>query len=133
MKFALPKRSDWDDQSIELIIGQLLRAGVLISAAVVILGGIIYLVRNGHVIADYRTFSGELSTLRNFDGIFHGVSLLSGRAIVQLGLLLLIATPVARVIFCALAFFLQRDYLYVVFTLIVLAVLTYSIAGPSLH
>jgi len=133
MKLALPKRSDWDDQSIELIIGQLLRIGVLLSAAVVVLGGIIYLVRNGHVIADYTTFRGELSTLRNFDGIFHGVSLLSGRAVVQLGLLLLIATHVARVIFCAFAFFLQKDYLYVVFTLIVLAVLTYSIAGPSLH
>jgi uncharacterized membrane protein len=133
MKLSLPKRSDWDDQSIELIIGQLLRVGVLLSAAVVVLGGIIYLVRNGHVIADYTAFRGELSTLRSFDGIFHGVSLLSGRAIVQLGLLLLIATPVARVIFCAFAFFLQRDYLYVIFTLVVLAVLTYSIAGPSLH
>lgn len=133
MKFALPKRSDWDDQSIELIVGQLLRIGVLLSAAVVVLGGVIYLVRNGHVIVDYTTFRGELSTLRNFDGIFHGVYLLSGRAIVQLGLLLLIATPVARVIFCAFAFLLQRDHLYVVFTLIVLAVLTYSIAGPSLH
>ena len=58
---------------------------------------------------------------------------LSGRAIIQFGLLLLIATPVARVIFSAVAFAWERDYLYVAFTLAVLAVLTYSLFGGALH
>ena len=69
-------------------------------------------------------FPGELSPLRNFAGIIHGTLQLSGRAIIQFGLLLLIATPVARVIFSAVAFAWERDYLYVAFTLAVLAVLT---------
>ncbi len=124
---------EWDDQRIEFIIGHLLRAGVLLSATVVILGGIIYLVRHGHTIADYRTFQGEVSSLRTLAGIFHGALQLSGSAIIQLGLLLLIATPIARVIFSAIAFARERDYLYVAFTLAVLAVLTYSLLGASLH
>jgi uncharacterized membrane protein len=125
--------SNWDDHHIELIIGKLLRAGVLISAAIVIFGGIVYLVRHGHTVADYRTFHGELSPLRTVTGIFQGATQFSGRAIIQFGLLVLIATPIARVIFSALAFARQRDYLYVCFTLAVLAILSYSLLGSSLH
>jgi uncharacterized membrane protein len=123
--------SRWNDQRIELMIGNLLRAGVLLSAAVISLGGILYLARHGHATADYRTFQGELSPLRTLTGIFHDALHLSGRAIIQLGLLLLIATPIARVIFSAITFARQRDYLYVAFTLVVLAVLTCSLLGAS--
>ena len=56
---------------------------------------------------------------------------MNGRAIIQLGLLLLIATPVARVLFSAIAFAIERDYMYVVITLIVLAILLYSLFGWS--
>ena len=52
---------------------------------------------------------------------------LGGRGIIQLGLLLLIATPVARVVFSVIGFVRQRDFVYVVLTLIVLAVLLYSL------
>jgi uncharacterized membrane protein len=52
---------------------------------------------------------------------------MSARAIIQLGLLLLIATPVARVAFSAVAFAIEHDYMYVVITLIVLAILSYSL------
>ena len=55
-----------------------------------------------------------------------------GRGLIQFGLLLLIATPVARVAFSVAAFAIQRDRLYVVVTLIVLAILTYSLAGGHL-
>lgn len=119
----------WNDQRIEIIIGYVLRAGVLLSAAVVILGGIVYLMRHGHVPVEYRVFQGDLSPLRSVDGILHGVMQFSGRAIIQLGLLLLIATPVARVVFSAIAFAVERDYLYVAFTLTVLAILCYSLHG----
>ena len=56
---------------------------------------------------------------------------MSARAIIQLGLLLLIATPVARVLFSAIAFALERDSMYVVITLIVLAILLYSLLGSG--
>jgi uncharacterized membrane protein len=127
------RSNNWNDQSIELIIGNLLRFGVLLSASVVIIGGFAYLARHGGAIADYRTFRGELSPLRTLAGIWRGTLHLGGGAIIQFGLLLLIATPIARVIFSAIAFMRERDYLYVIFTLTVLAILTYSLLGSRLH
>jgi uncharacterized membrane protein len=50
----------------------------------------------------------------------------------QLGLLLLIATPIVRVAFSAVAFALEGDKMYVLFTLLVLAVLLYSLFGSFL-
>ena len=127
------KSSEWNDQRVELTIGTLLRAGVLLSAAVVAFGGIVYLARHGHAIVSYRDFRGGSSPLRSVSGIFRGLARFSGSAIIQLGLLLLIATPVARVVFSAVAFLRERDYLYVALTLTVLAVLCYSLFGAAGH
>jgi uncharacterized membrane protein len=62
-------------------------------------------------------------------GIVRGVRALHEAAVVQLGLLLLIATPVARVAFSLVAFILQRDRVYVVVTMIVLGLLVFSLVG----
>ena len=59
-------------------------------------------------------------------GIVANACQLRGRGLIQLGLLLLIATPVLRVVIAAVAFALQRDRLYVAVSLIVLASLAYS-------
>jgi len=119
----------WTDQRVEAILGNLLRAGVLIAAAVVVLGGVIYLLRHGSTLPDYRAFRGEPTDLRTFSGILADAAAFRGRGIIQLGLLLLIATPVARVAFSVVAFALERERLYVIVTLTVLAVLLFSLAG----
>jgi uncharacterized membrane protein len=67
--------------------------------------------------------------LRTFSGILADATAFRGRGIIQLGLLLLIATPVARVAFSVVAFALERERLYVIVTLAVLAVLLFSLAG----
>src|SRR5213080_5307013 len=115
----------WSDRKVEEGIGTLLRTGVLLSAAIVFLGGAVYLARHGESPADYRVFRGEPSELRQIRGIVHEAVSLRGRGIIQLGLLLLIATPVARVIFSIFAFALERDFLFVMLTLIVLGVLLF--------
>ncbi|MGB8885518.1 MAG: DUF1634 domain-containing protein [Candidatus Korobacteraceae bacterium] len=117
----------WNDQRIEVIIGTLLRTGVILAASVVLFGGILYLARHGHDVANYSTFHGEPEDLKSMSDIVHGALQGSAHAIIQLGLLLLIATPVARVIFSAIAFAIERDSMYVVITLIVLGVLLYSL------
>jgi uncharacterized membrane protein len=119
----------WSDQRIEAIIGDLLRAGVVFSGVIVLVGGIVYLIRQGHTMPHYGVFHGEPSDLRSVSGIVRDASARHGRGIIQLGLLVLIATPVARVIFSIFAFAVQRDRLYVVVTLIVLAVLMFSLTG----
>ncbi|HZQ25559.1 MAG TPA: DUF1634 domain-containing protein [Terriglobales bacterium] len=119
----------WSDQKTEDIVGNLLRAGVLISAAIVVLGAILYLARHGLQKADYRYFHGEPKNLVALGGIVQYAFTGRGRGIIQLGLLLLIATPIARVAFSIVAFALERDWMYVAFTSVVLAILCYSLLG----
>lgn len=121
----------WTDKRMENILGNLLRAGVIFSAAVVFCGGVVYLARHGFAPADYRVFQGEPSDLRGVAGIVRLAAGLSGRGIIQLGLLFLIATPVARVIFSIWGFAAERDHMYVAFTVIVLAILIFSLVGSS--
>jgi uncharacterized membrane protein len=49
-----------------------------------------------------------------------------------LGILILIATPVARVAFSVFAFAEERDRMYVIVTLIVLALLLFSLSATNL-
>jgi uncharacterized membrane protein len=119
------------DHEVDEIIGGLLRYGVMLAAAVVTLGGIWYLIEYGATSPSYHVFRGEPSDLRSLRGIFSGMLEFHPRSIIQFGLLLLIATPVARVAFSVVAFIMQRDRTYVVITLIVLAVLLFSLAGFS--
>ncbi len=121
--------TSWNDQKIEHIVGNLLRAGVMLAAAVVLTGGILYLLRHGGAQPDYRSFRGEPAELRSVAGIRESALTVHSRGIIQLGLLLLVLTPIARVLFSAFAFALERDMTYVVITLIVLAVLIYSLLG----
>ena len=127
----MPAERNWTDQRIENILANLLRAGVLLSALVVLIGGVIYLVRHGHAPVDYRVFRGEPARLRTIRGTARDAFELRGQGIIQLGLLLLIATPVARVAFSIFGFAEERDGLYVVFTVIVFSVLLYSLFGTG--
>ena len=129
----MAKRSrQWSDQNVEEWIGNLLRMGVTLAAAVVLFGGSVYLVRHGRTAPQFHVFKGEPTDLRTISGIVKDALTFHGRGLIQLGLLLLIATPVARVAFSAAAFAVERDRLYVVVTLIVLAVLMYSLTGGHL-
>ena len=127
-----PLRTAWSDRRIEIIVGNLLRAGVLLAGAVVVLGGGISLARHGREVPHFRVFVGEPAELRTVPGILHDAVSLRGREIIQLGLLLLIATPILRVAFSVVGFALARDRLYVGITLVVLAVLLFSLAGGHL-
>jgi uncharacterized membrane protein len=117
----------WSDERVERIMGNLLRAGVVTAALVVLIGGCLYLVRYGTSPADHRHFHGEPARLRSPIGIVEEAVTVSSRGLIQLGLLLLIATPLCRVIFSVFAFARQRDWTYVVITLVVLVVLAYSL------
>ncbi len=123
-------RESWNDARMEIIVGQLLRAGVMLSASVVFAGGVLFLIRHGSEPPQYHAFHGEPVEFRKVSGIIAGIRSLRGRAIIQLGLLLLIATPVARVAFSIFGFARERDWLYVGVTCIVLGLLLFSLFGP---
>lgn len=117
------------ERRMDEIIGRLLQAGVILSALFVLAGGAVYHARHPEPVTDYRVFHGEPEELRTVSGIFHEALALHGRGLIQLGLLILIATPIARVAFSVTAFLHLRDWIYVVVTLIVLGLLVYSLFG----
>jgi uncharacterized membrane protein len=101
---------------------------VLLAGAVVLLGGAVYLIRHAtEPVPSYREFHGVPEEYRHVSTIVASTAAFSGRGIIQLGLLILIATPIARVVFSVFAFAAQRDYTYVAVTVIVLAVLVYGL------
>ena len=103
-------------------IGWVLQGGVIISALVIIIGLAVLPTQPGGLSPDrLLKFPQTLSQV--------GVDLLALRpqAIIALGLLLLIATPVLRVAVSVVTFALEKDRKYVVITLIVLAILLFSI------
>jgi len=115
------------DDAVEQLIGRLLQIGVLIAAAITLVGGTLLLIQHGRSPVDYSTFRGEPSYLRSLSGIVAAAFQRDTRAIVQLGLAFLIATPIARVAFTLVAFSLQRDRVYVGVTLLVLALLLFGL------
>ena len=125
-------RTGWYDQRVEDTIAQLLRAGVLAAALVVIAGAVLYLGHAPRARVSYHTFHGEPGQLTTVHGVIRVAFSGQVLGIMQLGLLVLIATPIARVAFSVFAFAAERDRMYVLFTLIVLAVLLYSLFGSFL-
>lgn len=121
---TINKISDFD---IESVMGRLLITGVIISGTLILFGGISYLLQMGFSYPHFKTFRGEPSNLRSVKQIINGVIHFDSLSIIQLGLLLLIATPISRVIFSVIGFLFEKDYLYVIISLIVLVILGYSI------
>lgn len=108
---------------MQAVIGWVLRLGVIVSMCIVFFGGIIYLYRHGQDVAGYHTFKGIPQFIQTFDGIFKNAFALRGQAIIQMGIALLIATPILRIVFSTIGFVLEKDKLYVFVSLLVLAII----------
>lgn len=117
------------EAKLELWISNLLRYGVQLSSLIVLVGGILYLIHHHAEPVDYRVFQGEPAIYRSPSGVVQ--ALLEGhrRGIIQLGLLILIATPILRVLLSLVTFLRWRDYTYAAITFLVLSGLIYSFVG----
>lgn len=116
-----------EDDSIDQMIGHLLRLGMYLAGTVILLGGIMFLYAHANERPDYHRFQQLPASLRSPMAIvrtaFHGDPM----SVMQLGMILLIATPITRVAFSVAAFAVRKDRLYVVISTIVLCVLLYSL------
>lgn len=116
-----------EEHRVEMAVGTLLRWGVLTAAAITAIGGILLVLAHGGEPVTLGRFVGEPNGLTTLGGIVAGAFRGEGSAIVQLGVVVLIATPILRVAFTLLAFLHQRDRLYTVVTALVLAILLFSL------
>lgn len=131
-QFARTKEeSSFDDRRMEAIMGRLLQVGVTLASLVMLAGAVLYLAKHGGSTADYSVFVSEPEALRDPGKLRGQIAQGDSAALIQLGVLLLIATPVARVIFAVVAFLMERDWLYVAISLVVLAVLIFSLIHAS--
>jgi uncharacterized membrane protein len=114
----------------ELIISELLRLGVTLSLATILVGlGLMF----AHH-PDYLRSSADLSRLTNpgaalphsLRDVIEGVRVWRGQAVVALGLTMLILTPILRVAVSIIAFAMERDRVFIFVTSAVLAVLLIS-------
>ncbi len=117
------------DRAMEEFLGKLLRIGVSLSALVVAAGAVWYLIRHASEHPDYSRFHGTPPNLLRVSAVFSGIAAGHSQSLIQLGLLLLIATPVARVVFSLILFARERDWTYVAITIVVLAVLVAGLTG----
>jgi uncharacterized membrane protein len=131
-----------EDQRLEVAIAMLLRVGVVIAAVLVAIGGVMALRHPESRVPSFRVFhapghavSGEAATaaaaphaaIYSIAAVFHHLRDGSGAGIIALGLLVLIATPIARVVFAIIGFARERDMLYTVISFVVLAILVFSL------
>lgn len=106
----------------EVVISNVLRGGVLISAITITAGVLLFYIRSA------QTAQGLLDHPfpHTLAAVLSGLALGDPIAIIALGLLLLLATPVVRVAVSIFAFALERDWRYVAITALVLAILIAS-------
>ncbi len=107
-----------------ILIGWILLGGVMLSAVVILFGLILLFFHSGEI-----STQGLHGFPRSFGDIWSGLATLQPQSVIALGLLLLIATPVLRVAVSIVAFEVEHDRRYAVITMIVLAILLFSIFG----
>jgi uncharacterized membrane protein len=114
------------EEILTSVLSKLLKYGVLSATAVVLLGGILYLIDHGNEPVKYQVFQGITPELRSPTKIVNAAISGNSQGIIQIGLLLLVATPILRVIISFLTFLWQRELIYVIITGLVLVILIYE-------
>ncbi|KIA94520.1 MULTISPECIES: DUF1634 domain-containing protein [unclassified Flavobacterium] len=122
------------EKDFQTIIGNLLRYGVWISLSVAFIGGVVYLMHHGNDIEDYSVFKeNDRNIFEVISAIYNGVIQGNGESIIFFGVILLFLTPVLRVLLSLFSFLLEKDYLYVVITLIVIFIILVSVSLGFSH
>jgi len=132
--FNLMTTKKFNDTDLQAIIGNVLRYGVLLALSVALIGGIILLFTQSGETVNFATFTEKNDNIYIvFNNIISGVARGDGEAIIFLGVLLLFLTPALRLVLSLLSFFLEKDWLYIVITLIVIGIIGLSVSFGFSH
>ncbi|URM35464.1 DUF1634 domain-containing protein [Flavobacterium anhuiense] len=133
-KSNMVQEEKFGEKDFQTIIGNLLRYGVWISLSVAFIGGIVYLIHNGNQIEDYSVFKeNDRNIFEVIAAVYNGAIQGNGESLIFTGIILLFLTPVLRVLLSLFSFLLEKDYLYVGITLIVIAIIIISISFGFSH
>lgn len=133
-KYKVMQEEKFGEKDFQTIIGNLLRYGVWISLSVAFIGGIVYLMHHGNDIENYSVFKeNDRNIFEVINAVYHGAIQGNGEYLIFVGIILLFLTPVFRVLLSLFSFLLEKDYLYVVITLIVILIIITSISFGFSH
>ena len=116
-----------EEKDFGVWISRILRVGVFTSASIIIIGGILFAIQHPDAVFSFKSFAGEPARLREVNSIISEAFQFRSRSVIQLGILILIATPVLRVIFSFFEFLIHKDWIFVIITAIVITTLFYSL------
>ncbi|RQO31980.1 hypothetical protein DBR32_04045 [Taibaiella sp. KBW10] len=124
--------SQFSKRDVQLLVGNTLRIGVWVSMGITLIGIILFLFQNstknfdtGMLVAAPLKFSfSEL-----VQGILHGEAL----SIIQLGVLVLLITPILRIVFALYGYWLEGNRLYIIISLVVLCIIASSLFIGATH
>lgn len=122
------------DSDLQSIIGNVLRYGVLLALVTSLIGGVVLFMTQPDKKIDFSTFNEKDENIfivfqRLFEGLQHG----DGESIIFLGIILLFLTPAIRLILSLFSFFLEKDWLYIFITLIVISIIVFSVSFGFSH
>jgi uncharacterized membrane protein len=124
------KSTQLQDDAMRQVIGSLLRWGVILSAVVTSIGGLFFLMSHGQEqVPSYQRYSGTLLQYRNVHQLVNGVINGNSESLIQIGIMMLIATPVARLVFSLFTFTKEKDFVFAGITLLVLCIVAFSMMG----
>jgi uncharacterized membrane protein len=133
-KSKVMQHEKFGEKDFQTIVGNLLRYGVWISLSVAFIGGIVYLMHHGNDIEDYSVFKeNDRNIFEVIATVYRGVIEGNGEYLIFFGIILLFLTPVFRVLLSLFSFLLEKDYLYVFITLIVILIIITSISFGFSH
>ncbi|PAM91588.1 hypothetical protein B4N84_27675 [Flavobacterium sp. IR1] len=122
------------EKDFQAIIGNLLRYGVWTSLSVAFIGGIVYLLNHSQEVENYSVFKeNDRNIFEVISAVYNGAIQGRGESIIFSGIILLFLTPVFRVLLSLFSFLLEKDYLYVVITTIVIGIIILSISFGFSH
>lgn len=122
------------EKDFQAIIGNLLRYGVWTSLSVAFIGGIVYLLNHSQEVENYSVFKeNDRNIFEVISAVYNGAIQGKGESIIFSGIILLFLTPVFRVLLSLFSFLLEKDYLYVVITTIVIGIIILSISFGFSH
>ena len=123
---------------IQQLIGNTLRWGVILACLLATIGGVYYLMQHGlDPVPDYRHFdvasAAAQTNYTTLGGLWQGILHGDAASCVQVGVIVLILTPIARVVLSLFDFIVEQDWLYVAITAIVLTVIISNSLGGVHH
>ncbi|MGX9987289.1 DUF1634 domain-containing protein [Chryseobacterium sp. POL2] len=124
-------KKEFTDIDLNRSVGNLLRLGVILSVITSLIGFIKLYLEGFKMPENYKDLSTPTdhvwqtfwTSLTNFEGI----------GIIQLGILILILTPLMRIIFALIGYLKEKDYTYVIISAIVLCIMIISFVSGYSH